>query len=51
MFNHLRILCSVNFVSYIMIKRYFVKIMQYCGIQNYVRVFLSGGVPLSLSDD
>ena len=27
------------------------RIMQYCGFQNYVRVFLLGGVSLSLSDE
>ena len=27
------------------------RITQYCGFQNYVRVFLYGGVSVSLSDD
>ena len=31
--------------------RYVVRITQYCEFQNYVRVFLYGGVSLRLSDD
>ena len=33
------------------LKGYFVSITQYCAFQSYVRLFLSGGVLLSLSDD
>ena len=33
------------------LKKYFVRITQYCGFQNHVRVFLEGDASLSLSDD